>query len=63
MRVQTCNIKSKTLANELQQVESTKVKLTKMIEETPEIPAIEAKSPTKRVESSNIKNKTLVNEL
>ena len=40
-----------------------KVKLLKMTEETPKIPAIEAKSPTKRVETSNIKNKTLVNEL
>ena len=34
-----------------------------MTEETPKIPAIEAKLPTKRVETSNIKNKTLVNEL
>ena len=34
-----------------------------MTEGTPKIPAIEAKSPTKRVETSNIKNKTLVNEL
>ena len=31
-----------------------KVKLLKMTEETPEIPAIEAKLPTKRVEVSNI---------
>ena len=34
----------------------------KMTEETPKIPAIEEKSPTKRVETSNIKNKTLVND-
>ena len=34
-----------------------------MTEETPKIPAIEAKSPTKRVETSNIKNKTPVNEI
>ena len=34
-----------------------------MIVETLGIPAIEAKSSTKRVETSNIKNKTLVNEL
>ena len=40
-----------------------KVKLMKMIVGTPEIPAIEAKSSSKRVETSNIKNKTLVNEL
>ena len=40
-----------------------KVKLMKMIVGTPEIPAIEAKSPTKRVETSNVKNKTLANEL
>ena len=40
-----------------------KVKLMKMIVGTPEIPAIEAKSSTRRVETSNIKNKTLVNEL
>ena len=40
-----------------------KVKLLKMTEETPKIPAIEAKSPTKRVETCNIKNKTLVNEV
>ena len=30
-----------------------------MTEETPKIPAIEAKSPTKRVEVSNIKRKHL----
>ena len=35
----------------------------KMTEETPKIPAIEAKSPTKRVVVSNGKNKTLVNGL
>ena len=40
--------------------ESETFKLTK---ETPKIPAIEAKSPTKRVETCNVKNKTLVNEL
>ena len=34
-----------------------------MTEETPKIPAIEAKSPTKRVEKSNLRNKTLVNEV
>ena len=34
-----------------------------MTDEKPKIPAIEAKSPTKRVETSNIKNKTLVNEI
>ena len=34
-----------------------------MTEETSKIPAIEAKSPTKRVETSNLRNKTLVNEL
>ena len=34
-----------------------------MTEETPEIPAIEAKSPIKRVETSNLRNKTLVNKL
>ena len=35
----------------------------KMIVGTPEIPAIEAKSSSKRVEVSNIENKTLVNEV
>ena len=35
-------------------VKSTKVKLLKMTEKTPKFPAIEAKSPTKRVEVSNI---------
>ena len=40
-----------------------KVKLLKMTEETPEIPAIDAKLPTNRVETSSIKNKTLVKEL
>ena len=40
-----------------------KVKLLKMTEETPKIPAIDTKSPTKRVETSAIKNKTLVNGL
>ena len=40
-----------------------KVKLLKMTEETPEIPAIDAKSPTNRVESSSVKDKTLVKEL
>ena len=34
-----------------------------MTKEIPKIPAIEAKSPTKRVETSNVKNKTLVNGL
>ena len=32
-----------------------------MTKETPKIPAIDIKSPTKRVENSNVKNKTLVN--
>ena len=63
MRVETCNIESKTLVNELRWVKSTKVKLLKMTEETPKIPAIEAKSAGKRVKVSNIKNKTLVNEV
>ena len=40
-----------------------KVKLLKMTKETPKIPAIDTKSPTKRVETSNVKNKTLVNGL
>ena len=40
-----------------------KVKLLKMTEETPEIPEIDAKSPTNRMETSSVKNKTLVNEL
>ena len=40
-----------------------KVKLLKMTEETPEIPAIDAKLPTNRVETSSVKNKTLVKEL
>ena len=40
-----------------------KVKLLKMTEETPKIPAIEAKSPTKRVKTCNVKIKTLVNVL
>ena len=44
-------------------VEVHEVKLLKMTEETPKIPAIEAKSPTKRVETCNVKIKTLVNEL
>ena len=39
MRVETCNIESKTLINELRWVNSTKVKLLKMTEETPKIPA------------------------
>ena len=30
-----------------------------MTEEKPKIPAIDAKSPTKRVETSNVKKKTL----
>ena len=34
-----------------------------MTKETPKIPAIDTKSPTKRVENSTIKNKTLVNGL
>ena len=62
-RVETGNIKNKTLINELQWVKSMKVKLLKMTEETQNIPAIEAKSQTRRVETSNIKSKTLVNEL
>ena len=44
-------------------MKSTKVKLLKMTEETPKIPAIEAKSSTKRVEVSNVKKKALVNEV
>ena len=40
-----------------------KVKLLKMTVGTPEIPAIEAKSQTKRIGVSNIESKTLVNEL
>ena len=44
-------------------MKSTKVKLLKMTEETPKIPAIEAKSPSKRVEVSNGKKKALVNEV
>ena len=44
-------------------VEVHEVKLLKMTEETPKIPAIEAKSPTKRVETCNVKIKTLVNVL
>ena len=44
-------------------MKSTKVKLLKMTEETPKIPAIEAKSPTKRVEVSNVKKKALVKEV
>ena len=35
----------------------------KMIVGTPEIPAIEAKSSSKRVEVSNVKKKALVNEV
>ena len=34
-----------------------------MTEETPKIPAIEAKSPTKRVETRNVKFNTVANEL
>ena len=45
-------------------MKSTKVKLLKMTEETPKIPAIEAKSPTKESQKPvSIKNKTLVNEV
>ena len=33
-----------------------------MTEETQKIPAIEAKSPTKRAKTGNVKNKTLVND-
>ena len=53
-RVETSNVKNKTLVNEIRWVKSTKVKLLKMTENTPKIPAIEAKSPAKRVGVSNI---------
>ena len=43
MRVETSAIKNKTPVNELRWVKSTKVKLLKMTEEKPKIPAIEAK--------------------
>ena len=52
--VETSTIKNKTLVNEIRRVKSTKVKLLKITEKTPKIPAIEAKSPTKRVGVSNI---------
>ena len=38
-RIGVSNIESKTLVNELRWVNSTKVKLLKMTEETPKIPA------------------------
>ena len=40
-------------------VKSTKVKLSKITQDTPKNPAIERKSPAKRMETSNVKNNTI----